>query len=467
MIPTRPTTPAPRLPRREFIRTGAALAATSLLGVRAAGAPAVARAPGRARNVILCIADGVSQAHYNLGRAFKGTPLVFESWHCGALATAAADSFISDSAAAGSAIATGHRTRNGAVSVDGQDRPRRTILEAARDAGRATGLVVTGGFTTATAAVFAAHSGSRKASTELARQMVQADLTVMLGGGRDLLDRSLQASGGTSMGEHLRTRGYALPTTAAALAATPPGRTFGLFAAEALRPVIDRPLLAPTEPMLPAMTRHALRSLDAQPNGFFLMVEGTQTDWAGHQNDPAMLVHELLEFDRAVAEVQAFAAGRDDTLVIVLSDHGCGGLALGNARAQADRRGGLTPESLVAPLRGLSTSAVTLWEKHGIGAKPDAETVQRVLREHWKIALSEAQADEILLAAKNPHRDEDCDGVGRVFSRDFTYLDWTTHEHTAEDVPLYAWGPGAPRGPLHLTEIAGVMSRALDVKLEG
>ena len=221
----------------------------------------------------------------------------------------------------------------------------------------------------------------------------------------------------------------------------------------------------PGQPFLPDLTRHALRTLDAQANGFFLMIEGTQADWAGHQNDPAMLVHELLEFDAAVAAVQAHAAGRDDTLVIVLSDHGCGGLGVGNLRSQADRRTGLPPESLIAPLRHLRTSTVALREKHGIMQSPDVPTIRRLVGEHWGVSLSVAQAEEILVADRNPHRDEDCDGIGRVFCRDFTYLDWTTHEHTAEDVPLFASGPGAPRGTLHLTDLNAAMVQALGLTL--
>lgn len=454
-----PSSPVP-FSRRRFLQSSAAAAAAL-----AATAPCLAAAPhptpGRARNVILCIADGVSSPHYALARAFKGAPLSFEPWACGQVSTASADAFITDSAAAGSALATGHRTLNRHVSVDAAGQPRRTILEAARDAGLATGLVVTGGLTTATAAVFASHHLNRSASLDLARQLVQADLTVMFSGGRDLLAEPLAEGDATTLADHLRAQGYALPTTAAELAATPPGKVFGQFAPGSLYPVIDRATFGPDQPFLPDLARHALRTLDAQTNGFFLMIEGTQADWAGHQNDPAMLVHELLEFDDAVAVVQAYAAGRDDTLVIVLSDHGCAGLGVGNLRSQADRRTGLPPESLVAALRNLRTSTIGLWEKHGIMATPDVPTIRRVVGEHWGVALSVAQAEEILVASRHPHRDEDCDGIGRVFCRDFTYLDWTTHEHTGEDVPLFAWGPGAPRGTLHLTDINATMVQAL------
>jgi alkaline phosphatase len=469
--PGRPASPdGGILPRRRFLQVGAAGAAAAFLAgdvPRAvAASPSTPRRVAQARNVILCIADGVSSPHYGLARAFKGAPLTFEAWACGQLSTASADAFITDSAAAGSALATGHRTGNGRVSVDDGGRPRRTILEAARDGGRATGLVVTGGLTTATAAVFAAHHPDRGASLPLARQLVQAGLTVMFSGGQELLAEPLEAGGSTTMGGFLRDRGYALPTTAAELAATAPGPVFGQFAEGSFHPVIDRAAMAPTQPMLPALARHALRTLALEPEGFFLMVEGTQTDWAGHQNDPAMLVHEMLEFDGAVAEVQAFAAGRDDTLVIVLSDHGTGGLAMGNARSQAAAGTGLPHDSLVAPLRDVHTSTVAMWETHGIAESPDVATIRRVVEEHLRVSLSVAQAEEILVASRNPHRDNDCDGIGRVFCRDFTYLDWTTHEHTADDVPLFAWGPGAPSGTLHLADVGRAMADAMGLLMD-
>jgi len=460
-----PSTVRSGVSRRRFLQSGV-LGGVAALGAGARPLHAGAGAASRARNLILCIADGVSASHYGLARAFAGRPLCFEPWLCGAVATASADAFITDSAAAGSALATGHRARNGCVSLDAAGRPRRTLLEAARDSGRGTGLVVTGGLTTATAAVFAAHGPSRKDSLGLARQMAKAGLTLLLSGGRDLLGRPVAEGASESIGDYLRRVGYALPSTAGELAALPPGPVFGQFAPEALVPCIDRPHLAPHEPSLPFMVGQALRTLERNDRGFFLMLEGTQADWAGHQNDAAMLVHELLEFDAAVGVAQAFARGRDDTLVVVLSDHGCGGLVLGNARSEADRRSGLPPESLVAPLRRLSASSVALWERHGIAASPDPATIRRVVASHWGVELNHRQAEEILLAASNPHRDEDCDGLGRVFSRDFTYLGWTTHEHTAEDVPLFAHGPGAPRGSLHLTEVATAMANALGVELE-
>ena len=460
------------LPRRRFLLSGlvALLAGLGVpAGLRAQdrrGVTGRTAAAGPVRNVVLFIADGVGTAHYALARAYKGAPLVFESAICGLAATASADSFITDSAAAGTAIATGYRTRNGSVGVDADGRERRTILEAARTSGRATGLVVTGSFTTATAAVFAAHTKARGETLQIARQLVEADLTVMLGGGRKLLDKPLVEGERLTMEQALRERGYALPTTAAELEATAAGRVFGLFAEDAFFPVIDRAKLGPTQPMLPAMTRHALQTLDQNEKGFFVMVEGTQTDWAGHQNDPVMLVHELLEFDAAVAVAMRFAAGRSDTLVIVVSDHACGGLTLGNSRAQAASKRSLSQDELLAPLRAAKASATALWEAYGIAQKPEAETIRRVVAEHWGVQFSEAQVAEVLAAAVDPKRDEDYDGLGRVFSRDFTYLDWTTHEHTAEDVPLYAMGPGAPGGAMHLTELAGVMARALGVTLD-
>ena len=117
---------------------------------------------------------------------------------------------------------------------------------------------------------------------------------------------------------------------AAALESVKAGKVFGVFAMGALAAEIDRPQARPQEPTLAEMTRKAIELLSADPDGFFLMVEGSQIDWACHANDPAHLLSDLVMFDHAVQVALEFAKRDGQTLVLALSDHNTGGMSIGN-----------------------------------------------------------------------------------------------------------------------------------------
>ncbi|MCU0225750.1 MAG: alkaline phosphatase [Acidobacteria bacterium] len=320
----------------------------------AASALPTRTAPPRAKNVILMVGDGMGFSYVTAARLAKGgvggPPLSFETLErFGYQWTFSSNGLIADSAATSSAWACGAKFANGALCWfhDGRPAPS-SLLDLARASGRATGLVATSTITHATPAAFGASVPHRECEPEIARQyLADAKPDLLLGGGRARFQSPAKdacGGGGADYLELAKRAGYAVVTTAAELrAANGPGKLLGLFAAEGMTRVQARPP-GTTEPTLAEMTGAALSRLAQDRDGFFLMVEGSQIDWGGHENDLGYAVSELLAFDDAVRVVQDWIAARRDraaeTLLIVLADHETGGLSL---VGPADRPAGNGP----------------------------------------------------------------------------------------------------------------------------
>jgi alkaline phosphatase len=276
-------------------------------------------------NVILFIGDGMGHNQVAAAGLYahgaSGT-LSFEAFPNQAqVTTRSADAAITDSAAAATAMATGRKVDNGVISVaspgDGRELP--TVLEQAAAAGKATGLVTTTDISHATPAAFAAHEPSRYNSAGIVQDYLQQTRPNVLFGGSQYLSESQAAAAG-----------YAVVTDAAQLKAlNAESATFvsGQFAAGNMTYEYDRTETA-AEPHLSEMTAAALDILDNNPMGFFLMVEGGRIDRAAHDHDLARMIHETLEFSRAVQTALDWAAGSgpSDTLILVTADHETGGL---------------------------------------------------------------------------------------------------------------------------------------------
>lgn len=276
-------------------------------------------------NLILMIGDGMGVAHLTAARVAAGH-LEMERLPVGGLeATWSASDLVTDSAASGTAYATGQKTLNGAVSVSPSGEPLKTVLEHAEDRGMATGLVVTCSITHATPAVFVAHVAGREDDLEIARQIAESDVEVLFGGGRSFfLPRGEGGArdDGANLLDVLRER---MPVALSADEFRGLGdtdRAAALLAGEQPPPVRER------DPDLAELTEKALEILSRDEDGFFLMVEGSQIDWAGHENEHEWLVDETLDFDRAVGVVMDFAERDGRTLVVVTADHETGGYAL-------------------------------------------------------------------------------------------------------------------------------------------
>jgi alkaline phosphatase len=323
--------------RRAPARAATRALAIALIGVvLLTGCAVVVNAPavelkerhfaGSPRNVILLIGDGMGVSQVTAGKIELGT-LHMERLPVGGICTTfAGNRLVTDSAASGTALATGHKSYNGAISVSPDKRPLKTVLEYAEDRGMATGLVVTCSITHATPAVFAAHVDSREKDREIARQMTASGVDVLFGGGWSYFLPDSEPGGartdGLNLLNELRERMpvamsveefRTLPDTDAAAAFFAPGH---------LLPAQSREL------SLREQTVRAIDILSRDRDGFFLMVEGSQIDWAGHENDHEWLIDELTDFDEAVGAAMDFAERNGRTLVVVTADHETGAYAV-------------------------------------------------------------------------------------------------------------------------------------------
>uniref|UniRef100_A0A832MII9 Alkaline phosphatase n=1 Tax=Eiseniibacteriota bacterium TaxID=2212470 RepID=A0A832MII9_UNCEI len=422
-------------------------------GAAAAGAapPAVA---GRPRNVIFMIGDGFGPAYVALAREVAGRPLALDPHLVGSSATASSDARVTDSGAAATALACGVQAPNLAIGVCAGGLPRRSILEAAEARGLATGLVATSRITHATPAAFAAHVPKREAEDDIAAQMVRQGIEVVLGGGARHF-RPYAAGGRRDDGRDLlaeaRRRGIEVVADRDGLARAGRGPLLGLFADSHMSYAFERD--AAREPSLVEMTEAALARLAVDPDGFFLMVEGSRIDHAGHVHDAAAAAREAIEFDEAFAASLAFARRDGRTLVVVTADHETGGLSLGRAldgRAVYDWRPGV--------LRGVRRSATAMAERVGRGDDPRV-----VLAEDAGLAdLSDEEAAGIRAAAGESRVLAIAEAVNRR-----ALVAWTTTGHTGVDVPVWAFGPGAERfaGTRRIDELGRAVAAALGLSI--
>jgi alkaline phosphatase len=276
---------------------------------------------GKPRNIILMIGDGMGTTQAYSGYTLNhGQLSLFSFPYTGFSKTYSANDYITDSGAGGTALSTGHKTYNGAIGVDNDSVPVKTILEYAEDNGLATGLVSTSSITHATPASFIAHEKWRDNYEGIALDFLDTDIDVFIGGGiRNFTKRADKAN----LVSRLRENGYLVSFSMDTIRNVTSGKLAGLTALEHNPPVMNG-----RGDMLPASTRTAINILSKNKKGFFLMVEGSMIDWGGHSNNAEYLSTEMVDFDHAIAQALEFAKQDGHTLIIVTADHETGGLSL-------------------------------------------------------------------------------------------------------------------------------------------
>jgi alkaline phosphatase len=312
----------------------------------------------KARNVIFIVPDGMGLSYVTATRIFKNGPdgarLAFETLPViGYQSTHSKNSTVTDSAAAASAWASGEKFNNGEISChdDNSDgtcdsEPVPTLLDLAKAKKKSTALVATSAITHATPASFGANVHNRKCEEEIARQYLDREIDVLLGGGLEGNRGSCVIPASDDFPEGLHTEyadsGYAVVFTEEELnAALEAGaeKLLGLFTEgggktpEADRfEGLDYDLYPETEPTLPKMTAAALDIVEENKKGFFMVLEGSQIDWAGHANDAVYQLGEMLAFDEAVEVVLDWVHAKKkrekETLIVVVADHETGGHAI-------------------------------------------------------------------------------------------------------------------------------------------
>ena len=272
------------------------------------------------KNVIFMIGDGMGIAHVYAGFSANGGHLFLENCpYTGFSTTFSASDYVTDSGAGGTALATGIKTYNGAIGVNTDTIPIKSILEDAEANGLATGLVATSALTHATPASFIAHQKSRGSYEAIAADYLKTDVDVIIGGG---YKHFTEREDGQDLTLKLKGNGYQVLQNMEDVAKVKKGKLAGIVAYEHTKRVAER------GDMLPVATKTAINILDNDEDGFFLMVEGSQIDWAGHQNSATYLVEEMLDFDVAIGNALKFAAKNGETLVVVTADHETGAFAV-------------------------------------------------------------------------------------------------------------------------------------------
>jgi len=273
------------------------------------------------RNVIFMIGDGMGlPAVYSAMTVSDNTLNIIRCNNIGLQKTNSADNYITDSAAAGTALASGNKTKNGVIGMNSDGKPVKSILEIAEEHGLATGLVSTSSITHATPASFIAHQASRGSYEDIALDFLKTDIDVFIGGGYDHFAKRKDK---LNLIDSLKIRGYDVETTMNLVLSSSSLKLAGFTA-----PVHNTYRSKGRGNMLPDASVKAIEILSRNPKGFFLMIEGSQIDWAGHANHADTLIDETLDFDNAVGKVLDFAQKDGHTLVVITADHETGGITI-------------------------------------------------------------------------------------------------------------------------------------------
>lgn len=277
----------------------------------------------QAKNVILLIGDGMGPNQIKAGEIFKGEELVMQKFpYSTKVETRSADSAVTDSAAAGTALATGTRTNNGCIGKHPNGFNLRTIVDYAHDLGKRTGVITTEELTGATPMAFAAHATNRGSTFEIVESASDVKSNVNL-----YLSYTLSAS----YTYYFENTGYKIIDEVDDISKSKKDKILGSYLINAHAPSMNDELDFAS---FDRLVWEALEYLSKDEDGFFLMAEGAHIDHGGHNNDMVYMLDELLAFDLGVKAALEWAKERNDTVVIVTADHETGGLQLDEGLTQ-------------------------------------------------------------------------------------------------------------------------------------
>ncbi|WP_340103976.1 alkaline phosphatase [Rhodohalobacter sp. 8-1] len=463
--------------RRDFLKTGAlsSLALGSgLMGRSTAPAKKFKSNPGDAKNVIFLVSDGMSSGTMTLADLVKQDQYgdkthwikLYESdreYHRGLMDMASLNSTVTDSAAAASSWGCGQRINNGAVNWGPNDEQYKTICEIFRDADKGTGLVTTARLTHATPSGFGINMPARGMENEIAVQYSERGYDVLMGGGNRHFHPLLREDGRDLYSEFTEN-GYTIARTKRELnRATRNSKLLGIFDDSHLPYTVDQNTLSDLQegvPTLAEMTSSALDRLSQNENGFVLQIEGARVDHAAHGNDPAGMIYDQIAFDDAIKQVMDFSDGRDDTLVILTTDHG-------NANPGLSGLGSGYGDSpnMMATLYDYRHSFEWMYEEFtkqmpaGSGSFPQVNTIRNVVEYATQTQITTDEALMIKRAFQGTFEApfSNREGVGAVLAgvlANYNGIYFIGTNHTADYVELAAWGPGSDRIPTFVRNTA-------------
>ncbi|MDO6693996.1 alkaline phosphatase [Aliiglaciecola sp. 3_MG-2023] len=400
------------------------------------------------KNVIMVVGDGMGPAYTTAYRYFadkKTSPeiesTVFDRHLVGMASTypARVSGYVTDSAAGATALSAGVKSYNGAIAVDENKQSVKTVLEQARINGLKTGVAVTSQINHATPAAFSAHNESRRNYNAIADSYFddkvndQFALDVMLGGGWKYFIRDDR-----NIVDEFKAAGYQYVDDLAQLSKLKPGPVIGLFGDEGMPWALDMP----GKQRLPVLVETAVKQL-TNDKGYFLLVEGSQVDWAGHANDIAAAMTEMHDLALTLEWLEQYVQENPDTLVVVTADHSTGGFSIAaNGDYQWD------PE----PLKNLTQSLTTL-------AKLMTSSDSPLTLAQTTLGFELTETEKSLLQSV------DMNNQKALYVQLKKLLDirsnsgWTSSGHTAVDVQIFAMGAGKERfvGHMDNTEIPKII----------
>lgn len=427
------------------------------------------------KNVIVMIPDGTSPAVYSAARWYKyyngqGDTLNVDPYLSGTVTTFSSNAPIGDSAPTGSTYATGVLQQAGNVAIYPElspndlypgdasrtYQPAATILEASRiEKQKAIGIIATSEFPHATPADFSSHHYNRGNYKALAPQIAYQNMDVLFAGGTGILTDDMK--------RHFERNGTTLiqDDREAMLSFNGSGKVWALFGERALPYNIDR---NPDQvPSIAEMTGKAIELLSQNENGFFLMVEGSQVDWAAHANDAGTMIDEFLAFDEAVGKAMEFAKSDGNTAVVVLTDHGNSGFSIGSRDCPSYST--LTLEQLFGSVSNYTLSANGM---ESILSTTKPEEMKAAFKQYTDIDLTDEEL-QTLLSSKN-YKEADYMEVANsnnlahnivniLNSR--TCFGFTTGGHTGEEVLLASYHPGGDilKGHVKNTEVNAYLQK--------
>ncbi|NUU99755.1 alkaline phosphatase [Marinitoga sp. 1154] len=398
------------------------------------------------KNVIYMVGDGMGLNQVMLASYLEGRLINFlKTQNLGLVTTFSANSNVTDSAAAGTALFSGFKTNNGMIGMlpDGTIVP--SIAEIAAKKGVKVGVISTSRITHATPGAVYGHVTTRKDENTLAEQLVNSPITLAFGGGwRHFVANGGKRKDGKDLIKIAKEKGFDYITTKEELLNYDGNKVLGLFNYSHLPAASDRV----KEPMLADMTKKALEILSKDGNPFFLMVEGSQIDWEGHGNDPYGVWKEILEFEKAFDVVMEFVKNNPDTLVVITADHETGGLGLSTGGYYFD----------VEMVRKFTKNTDFISKE----AKGDKNKVRELVKKYYGIELTDDDMEyfDRLIKEQAGSYYAFSNAIGRVVSRK-AHIGWTTFDHTGAPIPVYAFGAGAENfnGFYDNTEIPRIIGR--------
>lgn len=475
------------------------------------------------KNLILLIGDGMGPQQIALAQLYsehgksaviKKTAMskLIESGTTALIQQKPAHSLVIDSACSATQMATGKEALSEVIGLAPEGLVAETILEKAIKAKKSAGLVSDTRLTHATPAAFAAHTSHRSEENDIAQQMIESKAHVLFSGGyQHFFPKSVNDKNSSNFSlaqnklpssltpkskredeldliQRAQDSGYSLAFDRKQLQNLKGDRALGLFTSSSMPDGIEhsetKNLSSRTIPTLAEMTAKALEILSKNPQGFFLMIEGGQIDWAGHSNDAGLLLHEMLKFDEGIQVVLDWAKNRDDTLIILTADHETGSFGLSysafNIPAPQKKKDPIFASKNYWPLFnfGPHHSLDLLYQQKKTFKKifkeyqelPEknktVKKFQELIKENTNIQITEEEGNEALASSSNPYHhqghpylkektwakitdfdafypyDEDrrSAAIGRQLAR-YQQVVWGSGTHTTTLIPVFTWGP--------------------------